>query len=146
MDDDPRDNARLEPAVRSAMHLRGSVGCGPEATEHDPEPPAGTDAAAFTIEQYTQGLNREIEANFLIGDHETRAIVRMLSEAYGQRYSRDDLVRAVELANRLSYCAVFVQSSFGDGDQAIAELEKQVPGFSRAVYADLLGLMAYINR
>lgn len=148
MDNNGSDNARLEPAVLSAMSLRGSVGS-------PPEPDAGGrgrareiagDGKSFTLGQYTAGLEQEIEDNFLIRDWETRAIVEKLAEAYGSRYSRDDLVRAVGLANRLRYCAVFVQSSYGDGDEGIAKLEEEVPGFSRGLYSDLLGLMAYINR
>jgi hypothetical protein len=148
MDDDREDNARLEPAVRSAMKMRGSVGPRPGADfkqDSEQRPPVH-DGKSFTLEQYTAGLNQEIEDSFLIRDWETDAIVKKLSEAYGTRYSSDDLIRAVALANELNYCAVFTQSSCGDGDQGIAELEKQVPGFSRGLYAELLGYMAYINR
>ena len=148
MDDDRGNNARLEPAVRSAMSLRGSVGPPPgtDVKRHNEQPPPAHGGKSFTLEQYTAGLNHEIEDSFLIRDWETDAIVKKLSEAYGTRYSSDDLIRAVALANELNYCAVFVQSSRGDGDEGISELEKRVPGFSRGLYAELLGYMAYINR
>jgi hypothetical protein len=148
MDDNREDNARLEPAVRSAMSLRGSVGPppAPDTDRRNVKRSAAGNGKSFTIEDYAAGLKEEIEGNFLIRDWEQRAILQKLAEAYGPRYSRDDLVRAVELANRLNYCAVFVQSSHGDGDEGIVELEKEVPGFSRGLYSELLGYMAYINR
>jgi hypothetical protein len=139
--------ARLEPAVRSAMRLRGSTGAvDPNARRREGKDSPPAPPSRFTIEQYTAGLNKEIEDNFLIRNWEKNAIVQKLSETYGPRYSRDDLVWAVDLANKLNYRAVFTQSSYGNGDEGIAELEKQVPGFSRGLYAELLGYMSYINR
>jgi|GEM_PF-4501970 len=148
MDDNRADNARLEPAIRSAMSLRGSVTPPPEITagERCRSQPPSTKAESFTIEDYTAGVDQEIEDNFLIRDWEKGAILQKLTEAYGPRYSSDDLTRAIELANRLNYCAVFVQSSCGNSDEGIAELEKEVPGFSRGLYSELLGHIAYINR
>jgi len=50
------------------------------------------------------------------------------------------------LANQLNYYALMIESSYGDGNEAISEFEKRVPGFSRGLYAELLGYMAYVNR
>lgn len=147
MDDDRDNNARLEPAVRSAMRLRGTTEPPePDASAQNQKRTPAQNGEPYTIEQYTAGLNEEIEDNFLIREWEKRAILQKLSQAYGPQYTRDDLVWAIELANRLNYCAVFTQSSYGDGERGIAELEKRVPGFSRGLYAELLGYMAYINR
>ncbi len=142
------DRARLEPAVRSAMSLRGAA----RAIVDERRPPRKKenaplkDGCAYTLERYTADLNEEIEDEYLIDDEVGRVLLEKLAEAYGQRYSREDLACAIELANELNYCALMTQSSYGDGDEGISELEKQVPGFSRGLYAELLGYMAYVNR
>ncbi len=148
MADNCEDIARLEPAVRSAMNLRGAA----RAIVEERRPPRKKaraplkDGCSYTLERYTADLNEEIEDEYLIDDEVGHVLLEKLAEAYGQRYSREDLVRAIGLANELNYCALMTQSSYGDGDDAISEFEKRVPGFSRGLYSELLGYMAYVNR
>jgi hypothetical protein len=122
MVDNGKDVARLEPAVRSAMNLRGAA----RAIVEERRPPQKKEKApvkdgfSYTLERYTADLNEEIEEEYLIDDEVGRVLLDKLAEAYGQQYSREDLVRAVGLANELNYCALMTQSSYGDGDKAIS--------------------------
>jgi hypothetical protein len=143
----PDEMARLEPAVKSAINLRGTRPAPKEDKKgKGTKKPGGDKECSYTLERYTADLMKDIEDNYIIGDDEGRLICRRLQTEYGQRYSMEDLAYAVKLANELTFAALITQSDYGDCEEAILDLEKKVPGFSRGLYQELIGYMAYINR
>jgi hypothetical protein len=141
------ENSRLEPVVGKAIDLQWYPP--PFEKEEEPEPKADPGALCkdgFTYEAYSSMVMKDIEDNYTISGPKERAIMESLKKIFLGRYSMDDIEKAVELANALLFQGLMAESSYGDCAEAEAELEKNVPGFSKKLYGSIIGYYGYINR
>src|SRR5213076_758172 len=93
-------------------------------------------------ERYVEGVRRDIEdmAAIRLSDD----LVAHLRETFPN--ATDAAVRdAIAAADTLHQCGLFVESGYGDSAAAVDELSRQVPGFSRRLYENVIAYFGFRN-
>ncbi len=110
-----------------------------------PAPPAPP-IRGFSEAAYREGMKREIEEKFSSRAGTLQYLIARDRDGSLASFSERDCASAVRILDELLSTALFVESSSGDGPEAVKELESQVPGLPRSLYDSILGYYAYINR
>lgn len=139
---DAEERRRLSPLVVIGYRIyRGEIAVPAPAAARDRAPVRGC-----SLEAYRQGLEHEIEGSFSSRPGTLEHLVSAVRSGALTGFTEDDCSTAVGVLDSLLREALFVESSLGDGADAVAELEREVPGLPPSLYADLIGYYGYVNR
>lgn len=135
-------NERLGPLVKIAYRIyRGEINVEAPQTA-DPKPPI----SGWSEEAYREGLEREIEEKYSSPPGALSYLTAHVRDGSLSPFTEQDCATALGILDAFLREALFIESSLGDGRDAAAKLEAEVPGLPKALYADVLGYYAYINR
>ena len=136
------DNTRIAHLVTIAYRAyRGEIPL-PTPPQRKPKPPI----QGFSEAAYREGLSREIEENHSSREGTLEYLQQHVRDGSLAPFTEADCLKAVNVLDSLLSEALFTESSFGDGPDAIKDLESKVPGLPKGIYSDILGYYAYVNR
>lgn len=140
-------DARLAPLVDIAYSIYRDRDHfpGPPASTVSPPPPGGPPGSPEFLEFLAQGLEEEIEEGYTFPPAGFRELVGRVEVGTGTAFTETDCRRAVARLSELLREGLLVESTLGDGPQAVDELTRRIPGLSSGLYADLIGWLAMKN-
>jgi hypothetical protein len=123
----------LEPMVVAAI----------EAKRNQPRPVRPKSQETSMKKRYFEGVRNDIED--IAAVRPSDAVLSQVKLAFPAA-SEEDIQDAIAAANAIHQLGLFVESQYGDGEGAVMELERQMPGFSQKLYKNIISYFGYVNR
>jgi hypothetical protein len=113
-----------------------------EAKRSLPRPVRPRPQRASMEERYVEGVRDDIEDMAAV--RATGAVLAQIRLKFPGA-SEEDVQAAIEAANALHVSGLLIESEYGDNQDAVKELEKQLPGYSHRLYKNIIAYFGNIN-
>jgi hypothetical protein len=129
-------------AMQREEYLEPMVVAAIEAKRGLPRPVRPASQEKSMEKRYLEGVRNDIED--IAAVRPSDAVLSQVKAEFPAA-SEEDIQDAIAAANTLHQLGLFVESEYGDGEGAVAELERQMPGFSQKLYKNIISYFGYIN-